>query len=93
MEQELCLQLEMERSWSSLVHTMVANCSQIDSSLAQLQEVVRQAVDAVVGHPCRETQAINLPPTLETSLDSIVDRIDRTGLARPNPALPFQRRR
>ncbi len=93
VEQELCQQLDVESSWSQLVHTMVANCSLIDQSLGQLQAVVRQAVDIVVGHPCADVNTLNLPPTIETSLDSLVDSVERSGLGRPNRALPLQRRR
>ena len=93
LEQELCLQLEMERSWGNLVHSMVANCSQIDNSLNQLQAAVDRAVNNVMGRSCADAAAIDLPPTLETSFDSLVDSVERTGLGRPNRALPLQRRR
>ncbi len=93
MEQELCLQLEMEESWKSLVHSMVTNCSQIDASLNDLRLVLQQAVRSVVGRPCAGNRGISLPPTLETSLDSIVDRVERSGLGRPNRVLALQRRR
>jgi hypothetical protein len=92
IEQELCLQLDMERNWSQLVHSMVANCAQIDVSLSQLQAVVQAAVRSVAGHDCRSGAAINLPPTLETSLDSLVDSVERTGLGRPHRTLSWQRR-
>ncbi|MGM9480160.1 hypothetical protein ACS5PN_03105 [Roseateles sp. NT4] len=93
MEQELCLQLDMEERWKDLVHSMVANCSQIDKSLGELRSVVQSAVRAVVGHDCLDRRGINLPPTLETSLDSIVDRVERSGLGRPNRVLALQQRR
>jgi hypothetical protein len=93
LEQELCLQLEMERSWGNLVHSMVANCSQIDNSLNELQAAVDRAVNSVMGRSCADAAAIDLPPTLETSFDSLVDSVERTGLGRPNRALPLQRRR
>jgi hypothetical protein len=93
LEQELCLQLEMERSWGNLVHSMVANCSQIDESLVRLQATVDSAVNALMGRSCADSTAIDLPPTLETSFDSFVESVERTGLGRPNRALALQRRR
>jgi hypothetical protein len=92
MEQELCLQGEMEARWSTLVHSMVPNCGQLDATLGSLQAVVANAMQAMVGERC-VPQAIDLPPTLETSFDSLVDRVERTGLNRPNRAIALQRRR
>lgn len=89
--QELFLQRETESRWSNLVHSMVPNCSAIDVSLSALQAIVDQATRAVVGDVFREPAAINLPPTLETSFDTLVERVDRIGLGRPNPAVFGQR--
>ena len=93
VEQELCLQRQMESSWGSLVHSMVANCSQIDGSLGRIQQVLDDTVTLVVGHTCADGAPIDLPPTLETTFDSLVDSVERTGLGRPNRALRLQRRR
>ncbi len=93
IEQELGLQLEMEESWKDLVHSMVANCARIDTSLGELQQVLRQAVRSVTGRDFTSRRGLNLPPTLETSLDSIVDRVERSGLGRPNRVLGWQQRR
>lgn len=92
VEQELCLQQAMESNWDSLVHSLVANCSQIDQSLSLVQTMVREAVLRVAGRPCTQGD-IDLPPTLETTFDTLVERVDRLGNGRPNPALPMQRRR
>lgn len=92
LEQELCLQGEMEARWSSLVHSMVPNCGQLDATLGGLQAVVANAMQNMVGERCRP-QSIDLPPTLETSFDTLVDRVERTGLNRPNRAIGLQRRR
>jgi hypothetical protein len=92
LEQELCLQGEMEARWSTLVHSMVPNCGQLDATLGGLQTVVASAIDAMVGERCRP-QSIDLPPTLETSFDTLVERVERTGFNRPNRAIGLQRRR
>lgn len=93
IEQELCLQREMETRWDNLVHTMVANCGTIDVSLGQLRDVVDIATQAVVGEVCREEAPIDLPPALETSFDTLVDNVERTGLGRPNRVAALQKRR
>lgn len=86
VEQELCMQLDMERNWANLVHSLVANCSQIDASLTRVQDAVRAAVRAVAGEDCATTAALDLPPTLETSMDTLIERVNRLGQGRPNPA-------
>lgn len=93
VKEELCLQLEMERGWGQLVHSLVANCSQIDGTLERVRAAVERAVIAAVGTPCDDDPSINLPPTLETSFDSLVDSVERSGLGRPNRTLALQRRR
>lgn len=93
VEQEICLQRRLEEQWNHLVHTMVANCSQIDGSLAAVRGVLDNAILAVSGRACRETPSINLPPTLETTFDTLVESVDRTGQGRPaHLALAMQRR-
>lgn len=92
VEQELCMQLEMERNWGSLVHSLVANCSQIDGSLARVQTVLSEAILVVAGKTCPAMTPLDLPPTIETSLDTFLERIDRIGTNRPNPALFGQQR-
>ena len=86
VEQELCMQLDMERNWANLVHSLVANCSQIDGSLNRVQDAVKAAVRAVAGEDCANTAPLDLPPTLETSMDTLIERVDRLGQGRPNPA-------
>jgi hypothetical protein len=93
VEQELCLQRDMELRWTNLVHSMVPNCSDIDRSLAVLISAVNSASISVAGEPCRTDAPINLPPTLETSFDSLVDAVERTGRGRPNPVRLLQQRR
>jgi hypothetical protein len=84
IEQELCMQRTMEANWSNLVHSMVANCSNIDGSLRRVQDAVEQAIRSVAGRDCEAMPSIDLPPTLETSLDTFVERVDRIGAGRPN---------
>jgi len=92
VEQELCMQLEMERNWTNLVHSLVANCSQIDVSLGYVQAAVSEAVLAIAGEACVKRAPLDLPPTLETSMDTLIERVDRLGVNRPNPALSGQLR-
>lgn len=93
LEQELCLQREMETRWNNLVHSMVPNCADLDRSLTALVNVIDTAMLETLGDTCRVQPPINLPPTLETSFDTLVDRVERTGLARPHRVLALQRRR
>lgn len=92
LEQELCMQLGMERNWKNLVHSMVANCSGIDESLVRVETALQNAVDAIAGEACRPTAPLDLPPSLETSMDTLIERVNRLGQGRPNPALPGQSR-
>lgn len=93
VEQELCLQRRLEEQWGHLVHSMVANCSQIDGSLVAIRDMLDGAIQTVVGRTCIDGAPIDLPPTVETSFDSLVESVDRIGLGRPNRALRLQRRR
>ncbi len=93
LEQELCLQREMETRWDDLVHSMVPNCADLDRSLTALVKVVDTAMVNTLGDTCAAQPPINLPPTLETSFDTLVDRVERTGLGRPQRVLALQRRR
>jgi hypothetical protein len=93
IEQEICLQRKLEDQWGNLVHAMVANCSQIDQSLQAVRNMLDAAITAVAGHRCVDGAPIDLPPALETSLDTLVESVERTGLGRPNRALRLQRRR
>jgi hypothetical protein len=92
VEQELCMQLDLERNWTNLVHSLVANCSQIDGSLVRVQQAVSDAVLVIAGEACASRAPLDLPPTIETSLDTLIERVDRLGGNRPNPALSSQLR-
>jgi hypothetical protein len=93
LEQELCLQREMETRWDNLVHSMVPNCSSLEYSLKALVKVVDHAMQTMLGDTCATQAPINLPPTLETSFDTLIERVERTGLGRPNRVFALQRRR
>ncbi|NBA94781.1 hypothetical protein [Pseudomonas sp. R5(2019)] len=84
--QELVLQGELDDRWSSLVHSMVTNCSTIDQSLGSLRTVMMKAMKSITGEERRDRDSISLPPTLETSADAFIDFVDRTGAGRPNLA-------
>jgi hypothetical protein len=91
LEQEVCLQGEAESRWKILVHSMVPNCGDIDRTLAALEGVVASAVNSMTGVPCETPAPIDLPPTIETSLDTLVERVERTGLNRPNRVIALHR--
>jgi hypothetical protein len=93
IEQEICLQRRLEDRWDNLVLSMVANCSNISGSLAIVRSLLDQAIEDVAGHACIDGAPIDLPPTLETTFDTLVESVERTGLGRPNRALVLQRRR
>lgn len=93
LDQELCLQHEMETRWDNLVHSMVPNCNDLDRSLTALVEVVDRAMLTMLGDTCAPQAPINLPPTLETSFDTLIERVERTGHGRPNRVYALQRRR
>lgn len=91
LEQELCLQGQSEGRWKGLVHSMVPNCGDIDRTLNGLEQVVTDAVRTVTGEACRVPAPIDLPPTLETSFDTLVERVERTGINRPNRVIALHR--
>jgi hypothetical protein len=82
LQQELCIQRDMEERWDDLVRTMAPNCFGIDRVLERMGQVIEGAIDLVSGIGC-PTFKPSIPPHFETSLDSIVDDVDRTGLGRP----------
>jgi hypothetical protein len=72
---------------------MVPNCSSLEYSLKALVKVVDHAMQTMLGDTCATQAPINLPPTLETSFDTLIERVERTGLGRPNRVFALQRRR
>lgn len=91
LEQEVCLQGEAENRWKVLVHSMVPNCGDIDRTLGALEAVVATAVASMTGTVCETPAPIDLPPTIETSLDTLVERVERTGFNRPNRVISLHR--
>lgn len=86
---ELCTQYRMECRWDSLVYSMVPGCASIGSSLATLQNVVRNAFEKVaVGIDC-DGLGISVPATSATVDHSVVAKRDLRGIERQN--LPWVR--
>lgn len=78
LQQELCIQADMEERWRNLVKSMAPNCFGIDKVLDALEQVIEGAIDLVSGEECPIFQP-SIPPHYETSLDSIVNDVDPLG--------------
>ncbi|MDR4508926.1 MAG: hypothetical protein MRJ65_11955 [Candidatus Brocadiaceae bacterium] len=84
IHQELCFQSEAEGNWRSLLQTMAPSCIKFNGNiLSPTIEIINCAIHKFAGEieTCPPF-AVTIPPHYETSLDSIVDDIDRTGLGR-----------
>lgn len=83
VQQELCIQKKTEERWENLVKTMAPNCFGLDEVFDMLGRLIDGAIDRVGGSICPST-APNIPPHIETILDSIVADVDRMGRGRPS---------
>jgi hypothetical protein len=82
LRQELCIQQDTEQRWENLVRSMASTCHGFDV-FVQINSVLDNAIK-MVGGAC-EPFAVNIPPDIATSLDSLVDDVDRMGRGRPKP--------
>ncbi len=82
LQQELCIQRDMEDRWKTLVQTLAPDCVPYSDVFDFTANVIEGASQLVSDQIC-PTFNIAIPPQFETSLDSIVDDIDRTGVGRP----------
>jgi hypothetical protein len=84
LQQELCMQRSAEEQWEHLLRTMAPSCIRFnDSMLHPTRCVLDAAITEVVGATECPAFDLTIPPTVETSLDSIADDVDRTGFGRP----------
>ena len=82
LQQELCQQADTEDRWENLVRTMAPNCAGLTEVFNAIAQVIQDAIDKVSVIECPEFKP-SIPPHFETSLDSIVDDVDRRGRGRP----------
>ena len=82
LQQELCIQEDMEERWGNLVKSMAPNCFGIDAVLNAIEDVIEGARALVSGEECPIFQP-SIPPHYETSLDSIANNVERDGSNRP----------
>jgi hypothetical protein len=85
MREELCVQRANERHWRELVRAMAPTCLNQAGVLEATEAICARALSWVTRDgedPCPELQG-NIPPTIETSLDTIADNVVRTGANRP----------
>ena len=75
--QELGIQRDMEKRWESQVQAMVPSCLNATDAFLTLGDRLAVAVRAVGG--ASVSFDVNIPPHHETSLDSIVNDVARTG--------------
>lgn len=80
--QELLIQKDVETRWENLVRTLAPNCEGIKEVLNGIGEVIDGALSRVGIGGYREFKP-SIPPHYETSLDSLVDDVDRMGRGRP----------
>lgn len=79
LRQELCIQQDTEQRWENLVRSMASTCHGFDV-FDQIYSVLDNAIK-MVGGTC-EPFEVNIPPDIATSLDSLVDDVDRMGRGR-----------
>jgi hypothetical protein len=78
LQQELCIQEDMEERWRNLVKSMAPNCFGIDKVLNAVEQVIEGAINLVSGEVCPIFQP-SIPPHYETSLDAIANDVDSLG--------------
>lgn len=82
LQQELCIQKDMEKRWENLVKTMAPNCVGFENVFNTIGDIIQDAIERVSSVECAAFRP-SIPPHFETSLDSIVDDVDRMGRGRP----------
>jgi len=82
LQRELCIQADMENRWENLVRSMAPNCAGLSEVFNAIGQVIDGAIGLVGVVECPEFSP-SIPPHFETSLDSIVDDVDRMGRGRP----------
>jgi hypothetical protein len=89
LRQELCMQRNAEEQWEHLLHTMAPSCIRFHETLVHLHPtrcVIDAAIATVAGTEAACPKfAPTIPPTVETSLDSIANDVDSLGGGRTQP--------
>jgi hypothetical protein len=80
LEQELCIQRDLEIRWETLVRTMAPDCVGLDRIFTLITGLIDNALALVSGR-CEEFDVI-LPPHYETSLDAIANDVNAAGVGR-----------
>lgn len=83
LKQELCIQADMESQWRILVEGMVPDCGRLSGVFSAIEALVSEAQAKVSAKTCVKFDP-RIPPHFETSLDTLVDDVDRTGSDRPD---------
>jgi hypothetical protein len=66
VQDELCLQREMDKQWGTLLTTMAPSCIDANAALTQIDRLLQAALGAGITCPKGE---IPIPRTIEESLD------------------------
>ena len=82
LRQELCIQEDTETQWRALVEGMVPECGRLGNVFDTIERLVSTARSKVSARSCMNFDP-RIPPHFETSLDTLVDDVDRTGSDRP----------
>lgn len=82
LQQELCIQKDMEKRWADLVKTMAPDCVPYADVLDATINIIDQAVQTVSGQSSCPSFDIAIPPHFETSFDGLVNDISKTGNGR-----------
>jgi hypothetical protein len=80
--QELCVQKQMEKRWKTLLQTMAPNCVSLENLLAVVDDLINDTIESLDGDPRSCEVNILLPPTQETSWNSLTHRILSSGANR-----------
>lgn len=83
MRQELCMQRKSEMQWRHLLQTMTPSCQQFrNGQLGPVLNIINGALQEITSETDCESYEPSIPPTIETSLDGLVNNISRVGEGR-----------
>lgn len=78
--QEFCFQLGAEKQWENMIKNMISGCIRFDRLLGPTSSVIYDAMKRALGEVkvCPKPE-VTIPPTVETSIDRIVDDVASSG--------------
>ena len=84
LKHELCVQRDSERKWKSLLQTMAPSCIRFNGSITATEDMVNHALEMLYPGASEACPSFTttIPPTLETSFDSLVQDHDSQGTNR-----------